>query len=423
MLSASVFRTLLAAMLFVAVCGSGWAQFGSIADQPSDILDSVGDWGISFPGGSVLRAEFPEDLPWDTQVSVRGGYDSNTLTTSLDPQGSLYANGSIGIAYQFGGPRLQLETDLTGGVTYYFSRPGRKQDYSLDFTTKATYLATQRLSFSLNNRISYLSQPDFLIPGTDAGITSDYWYTYTEIGMTYIIRPRLSSVTKYVYSTITYVDPLFNDGQGRVDQVFSQSLEYLLFPQTKVILEAQVSPTIYYVADYDTTGFALLTGFDHQFNPRLLWNFRVGGEVRENQNPTSGTTTSFSPNVDSTLTYTITKRTSLGWILSYASEPSSGTGGATVRQTFRTGINATYGLTARMTFNLNLYYQNNYYDQPAATNDLSENIFSGTLGLTFEISKNWTVNAVYQYISDSYRDIPNSGYERSIIYAGVNFLF
>jgi hypothetical protein len=423
MFCAPVFRTLLAAVLFVAAWSGAWAQFGSIADQPSDIMDGIGDWaGIPLPDGSVLRAEFPEDLPWDTQISVRGGYDTNVFTSTLDPISSLYTNGTIGLVYKFGGERLRIETDLTAGVTYYFSRPGKKQDYSLDWTVVANYDATARLSFSLDNRISYLSQPDFYISGADAQRLGDYWYTSTGIGMTYIIRPRLSSVTKYTYDSLTYVEPALNDIYGRIDQTLSQSLQYLLFPTTKAILEVQVRPTIYYVADYDTTAFSVLTGFDHQFNPRFTWNLRFGGEARESQNPIQGTQTTFNPNVSSDLSWTFSERTTASWNLTYASEPASGTFGASVRQTFRTGLNGSLGLTSRITLNGGLYYQHNLYEQSAGT-DFQEDIFSGTLGVTFQISRNWTVNALYQYVSDTYKDLPGLGYERSIIYAGVNLLF
>ena len=405
-------------MLFAAAWSGARAQFGSIADQPSDIYA-----GVMFPDGSELRAEFPEDLPWDTQVSVRGGYDSNVFTSKNDPISSLYANGAIGILYKFGTDRLQLETDLTAGTTYYFSRPGKKNDYNLDFTTAVNYAATQRLSFEFTNRISYLSQPDFYIAGTEAQRVGDYWYTTTELGMTFIIKPRLSSVTKYSYTTITYTDSVLNSNSGRYDQSLSESLQYLIFPTTKAILEARVSPTIYYEADFNTTGFSLLTGFDHQFNPRFTWNFRAGGEVRQSENPFLGQETTFSPNVSSILNYVITERTSLGWDVSYASEPTGGAFGASVRQTFRSGLSLSYGVTARLTANANIYYQHNYYEQSIGTSNINEDIFSGTLGLTFQITRNWTVNGVYQYISDSYKEIPDGGYQRNILYLGVNLLF
>ncbi|HET6406508.1 MAG TPA: hypothetical protein VFG14_01405, partial [Chthoniobacteraceae bacterium] len=100
MFSVPLFRAFLAAVLFVAAWSSASAQFGSIVDQPSDILDSVGDWGLGLPDGSVLRAEFPEDLPWDTQVSLRAGYDSNVDTQNTDPIESFYANAAIGVLYK-----------------------------------------------------------------------------------------------------------------------------------------------------------------------------------------------------------------------------------------------------------------------------------------------------------------------------------
>lgn len=407
-------------LVFCLLAGSALglrAQFGDITDQPSDIIDNFG-----FPSLSWENLGSIGDLPWDTEVSLRSGYDTNVDTSNINPISSFYSNGALGIAYKLGTPRLQLELDVSGGATYYFSRPGKKTDYSFDLVSAVAYQANPRLSFTFNARVSYLSQPDFLIPGTDAQRVGDYWYSRFALAMNYILHPRLQTATAYSYSALTYVEQELNDASGRVEQNISQSLNFLLVPTTTLVGEIRANPVTYYSADLNTVGLFLLVGFDHRFNPQTVWTFRAGAEGRYEENPVDGSGVYLGPFVDSNFVYRVGERTSVVWNFRYGSEPS-GFGNVTIRQTFRTGFIASHGITQRLTAACNLFYQHNYYDQPNVIPDITEQIFSGSLELRFEINRNISLQTVYQYTQDVSQQAPSLEYTRNVIYAGVNFLF
>lgn len=411
----SKFWMVVLCLCFGAVAGVR-AQFGDITDQPSDFMGLFDLPSLAWENLGALP-----DLPWDTEISLRHGYDSNVYTTNVDPIGSFNTNGALGILYKFGSPRLQLELDVTGGATYYYTRPGDKIDYSFDLLGAATFQASPRLFFTLNVRVAYLSQPDFLIPGTDAQRTGDYWYNTYELGMTYIIQPRLSTSTRYTYSALTYVDPDRNAANGLIDQTISQSFSFLLVPTTSLVSEFRVNPITYYEADLNTTGVFLIFGFDHRFNQRTTWTFRAGAEGRYDENP-SGNGFYLGPYLSTVFSYQASERTSLNWNMHYGTEPS-GLGDVTIRQTFRTGLGLSYGFTRRLTATCDVYYQHNFYDQPGVIADFTEQIFAGSLGLRFEVTRNVSLETVYQYTQDVAPDAPSLEYTRNVIYAGINFLF
>lgn len=405
--------------LFMGAVAGVRAQFGDITDQPSDIWNNIQQ---QLPSLSWENLGTIEDLPWDTEISARSGYDTNVETTNINPISSFYTNGSLGILYKFGTPRLRLELDVAGGATYYFSRPGKKMDYSFNLVGAATYIASPRLTFQFNSRIAYLSEPDFLIAGTDAQRVGDYWYTDHQLLMTYIMQPRLSALTRYGYNTLTYVDEELNNSSGRISQNISQALNFLLVPTTTLTAELRVNPVTYYEADLNTLGVFMLFGFEHRFNPRAVWTFQGGAEGRYIQNPVDGNSLYLGPFLDTNYIYQLGERTQVSWNFHYGTEPS-GLNAVSIRQTFRTGLHLSYGFTQRLTGICDIYYQHNFYDQPNVIPDITEQIFSGSLMLRFELNRNLSLEGVYQYTQDVAPMAPGLEYTKNVIYAGLNFLF
>jgi Putative beta-barrel porin 2 len=410
------------ALLLTAIPSAllGQVNFYS-APPPSDIGNNIGrneeTEDSALPGLGIFAHK-----PFTLSLAVREGYDTNVFTTSNNRVESFYTNVAGGIDYGFGNSRLQLTSNLNGGVTYYYSRPGDKVDYNGTFSLNAVYLASERLTLTLNTSTAYLAQPDLSIVGGTNRENGDYLYSNTSISAAYQWSEKFSTVTAYNFSVTYYVDDELNQNQGHVDQTISQSARWLLLPKTTLIAEYRFNPVLYFDADLDTYNNFFLVGVDQVFNPRFTWSARAGLQVGFDNNPNDGSSTYVGPYAESTLTYQAGRSTSLNWNLRYGTE-ASGLNDVTQRQTFRTGLGLTQALTKRISLNLGVDYQNNFYDQSSVIDSFYENIFDASVALNFQIVRYASFQIGYQYTVDLAPASTGRNYDRNVAFIGANFGF
>jgi hypothetical protein len=392
------------------------------APLPVDFVQDVGEneTGTSLaeaPGLGLLARK-----PFILTFAVREGYDSNVFTTPNDPTSSWYTNFAAGISYAFGGSRLQLNANLGGGLTYYYTRPGDKVDFNGTFSLGATYLATPRLTLTVATTTAYLAQPDLTIVGGTNRQNGDYLYTSTTFSASYQWTEIISTVTSYNFSAFYYVDGNLNDNQGRIDQTVGQSIRWLWKPKTTLVAEYRINPVVYFDADLNQLSNFFLVGFDQVFNPRFFWNVRVGAQVNFNNNPVDGESVYVGPYMESIFTYALAKRTSVSWNMRYGTE-ASGLDDVTQRQTFRTGLAVNHQFTSRISGTFALNYQVNYYDQDDVIESFTENIVDFSAALNYRINRNFSLQAGYQFTIDAAPESTGRNYNRSIAFAGANFTF
>lgn len=329
-------------------------------------------------------------------VTVREGFDDNVFTQRVNKKSSFYTNFAAGIAYDFGSPRLRLTANLGGGVTYYYTRPGDKIDYTGVLSLTGSYLVTPRFSLNFSTRTGYFSQPDLFIAGTSARRDGDYFYTNSAISATYAWTERFSTTTGYNFTAYYYPEQSLNDSQGRISQTLSQSFNFLLWPTTTLVAEYRINPVTYYSADQNNLGNYALLGFDHVFNPRSTWTLRAGAEQRFLNNATDGRSDYIGPFVSSSFNYQFGPASDVTFLARYGTE-GSGINGVTIRETFRLGLTLQHAFTARISGNLGFAYLHNRYDQPDVIPDFDENIFEVSAGVRYQINRLWSVNAGYNF--------------------------
>jgi hypothetical protein len=414
--------------VLVALQSAAFAQISFYsAPVPSGFTQGVGNnetgttTAEESEGGGGIGGIFARK-PFVLTLSVRQGYDSNVFTTSDDPVDSWYTNYAAGIAYAFGGSRLQLSANLGGGITYYYQRPGEKVDFNGVLGLSATYLATPRLTLGFTTSTAYLSQPDLTIVGGTNRQDGDYFYTNTTFSASYQWSELISTVTSYNFSAFYYVDEQLNNDQGRVSQTVGQSVRWLWKPKTTLVAEYRINPVTYFDADLNQLSNFFLVGFDQVFNPRFFWNVRVGAQVNFNDNPVDGSSIYVGPYMESTLTYAVAKATTVAWNMRYGTE-ASGLADVTQRQTFRTGLVVNHAFTPRLAANFAMNYQCNYYDQDDVIPTFTENIVDFSAGLTFRVNRWVSLQAGYQYTIDIAPESTGREYNRSVVFAGANFTF
>lgn len=382
---------------------------GLVENQEGDSLPKIKDNGGFF-------SEFPIKF----SATLRTGYDSNIFYTRYDPIASPYtALGGL-VDYAFGGRRLKLDLQLGGGISYYFSRPGKKQEYNGNVNFNLQYKVAPRIQLSISSMTQYLPQPSYSLVGGSTQYSYDYIYENTKIDIALQVSPKLSAVTSYSFLSFYYLQQTVNETQGYFTQTVAESLQFLLLPKSTVILEARAGPTSYFVAGQSSFDEYLLVGLNQVFNPRLKLTMRGGGEYTTNQNPISGQSTSLGPFFESHLSYNFGPASTLTWDVRYGTEAS---GVASVNQslTFRTGLSAAHAFTPRLSMNMAVFITNSNYQQPAPSPAYSRNTGEFSLGGRFQINRQVAVELGYSYTSVVSKEQPSYDYTRQVIFIGGAF--
>jgi len=352
-------------------------------------------------------------------AGVSAGYDSNVLTSNVDPIASPTAGINGTMAYNFGSDRLKLTSALSGGATHYTDRPGNKTDYNGTFAFSGSYYVTRRLQITGSLAVSYLSQPSPLVVGGIQHFQGDYTVFNGQFGINYSLRPRLSLQLGYEASGIHYAESDINQQSGYRQQTYTLGLGYLLTPRFTLTTQYQFVPVTYNTSSSDSIGNILTVGFVTTFSPKFKWTFRAGAETRDLLNPSPGTLNNYiGPFMETNIEYDFSPASSLVASLRYGTEPSS-LSGATITQTLRGSMDFNYSFAGRLSCALGVAYEHDYYNQPGAINDYSQAFYSGYVGLRYQFNPAVALTARYEYsavssqisLNDYTRDVSTLGLE------------
>jgi len=395
------------------------ADFPQLEGQPVDDNASAVEEPSQTDSGGVF-----DKKPYSFSFAVREGYDDNLFTTQTDRDASFYTNFAGGVEHKIENSRLQLSIALNGGVTYYYTRPGNKFDYTGAVNLQGLYKINQRFTLNFSTNTAYLAQPDLEVPGTSARNNGDYMFSSTTIAGAYQWAEKFSTDTKYNFTPFLYVEDQLNQDQGRIEQTIGQSFRWLVLPKTTAIVEYRANPVNYYSAPLDNFGQFFLLGVDQVFSPKFKVTSRGGAELRfyssDNNNPDY-----FGPFCELNGMYEYQKNSSIGLNLRYGTE-ASGLNGAATRNTFRMGVNIVQGITPKLSFNLGANYQNNFYnevDQHDPDSVCYENIIGCSLGANFKINKSFELQGGYTRTVDAAPASQQLSYTRNVVFVGANMQF
>ncbi|MFV0337064.1 MAG: hypothetical protein ACK5LK_02305 [Chthoniobacterales bacterium] len=384
---------------------------------------SGGEDTATSDGGSVFPLSFFTNKPFRVTLSVREGFDDNVNASHENRHSSFYTNFAAGINYSFGSPRLKLSTNLSGGLTYYYSKnANRKTNLSGLWNLSAVYSVTPRMTLSMGTSTGYYSQPTISNPGTSYVGDQSYFSTNTYFSLNYQWTERFSTTTGYRLGAIVYSGNRVNDGLGNISQTISQSFNFHLWPTTTLVAEYRVNPVTYFSTDQDSWGNYFLLGFNHTFNPRSTWTLRAGAELRFMDRVNSDSKTYIGPYIESVFRYQLNPRSSVAWTLRYGTE-NSGVFNITQSQTFRTGLNIDYAITSKLSASAGAYYTVSYYNQRSTVNPFYQNAFEGFVGLRYSLNQRVSFSAGYRYTGVLAPEQDQRNYYRNVVYIGVNTNF
>ena len=161
---------------------------------------------------------------------------ATTTTYILTPNGSpsWFANPNATLSYQFGSARLAMDLLASGGIIYYFDHPGGLNYdpiVSLDFSL--AYRVTLRLTLDFSTFFFYGAQPELGTAFSSTRRLGNYIRSENRLSAHYKLSPRLTSVTSFLLSALEYESSAAS-GSDRLEPAFSQQLQYLWQPTTRV---------------------------------------------------------------------------------------------------------------------------------------------------------------------------------------------
>ena len=327
--------------------------------------------------------------------------------------------------------RTQADLTAGAGFDYYFDEPGdQPYDVNAFLGLLIQHQASPRLTFDANAHLSYQTEPDFNVnvPNRRSG---NYFFTSDELKATYLWLPRFATATSYSLFFINYDDDMVGRFVDRAENTFGNEFRFLYKPTTTLLAEFRyqiVSYTQTTQSSSDSTTEFLLAGVEHAFNPRLNISLRGGAQFRSFDSGEDRT----EPYFESALAYTAGRRTTISWTAQYSLE-EPGISGNPSRTTFRTGLQANYSFTSRISSTLGFFYVHDDYQHgppfiippfifPGAP-AFSEDSVDANLTFHYQFNRDLGALAGYGHTEVSSDEAFRREYSRNRVFGGLTFAF
>ena len=409
-------------------------------------------------------------FPFHVSASVRGGYDDNITTTSIDPQESWFTNAAVALTYDFGSPRTQLSLQTGGGATFYWDDPDEFDDDDEDYDVNAyislvlKHKASPRLTFDVTAYATYQTEPDFTLALGLNRRSGNFFFTQDRFTTTYLWTPRFATATSYTFAALQYDDDEVGLFEDRIENTFGNEFKFLLWPTTSLVAEYRFQLVNYSnegdvivpeipatplqiifdpntglitiipphrrvparFLERDSTTHYVLVGFDHSFSPRFSASFRGGAQFRDYSDANEDDDQDqSSPYFEGTLNYALGKNTSVSWTARYAIEEGDVLFNPS-RTTFRTGLRVKHDFTQRITANLGAYYEHDDYDDfinPSVFSPgFTDEAFDVAVSMRYAITRHFGIEAGFNH-TEVWSDIHLREYSRNRYWGGLNVVF
>jgi hypothetical protein len=365
-------------------------------DAVSSQFDSV--------GGGWLPA-----IPVQITAGVETGYDDNA-TVSSSPQASWFTQENVVLTYDRPGGVTEFFLLGIGRFSQFFDVSGQNETAG-NVTMALTHNFSTRLSFYASIYGAYQTEPNFQSDVGPENVKAAYFYTSDILALTYYLLPRLSTITSFTFERIKYDQSSIGSFQDRVQNTFSEQLQYSLTRRTNLIGDYRYEVINYDTAPTDSTTNYVLVGFDHRLTEHLSIHALGGEAFRSIENAGSRA----DPYVETSLGYTSSNH-SLNWTTSYGFE-SPNSQGVEIRKTLRTGLALKYGLTSRLNSTFGVYYHN---DDNEGTG--TQNSVDLSFALRYLIDKHLTFGLTYEHTTQGSLG-STAGYSRNRYYAGLTYTY
>jgi hypothetical protein len=350
-------------------------------------------------------------------LGLHTGYDSNSRTTG-NSQGSWFASQQLTLSYdRLRGP---TEIGLVAGVGVV-ERFTRNTDVNAFLNLSVTHAISPRLSLSGTIDSAYLAEPDFSTDVGPNGRAGNYFRSSDQIAATYQWSELVSTVTNYSFRLVRYEDSSTAFFTDREEHTFGEEFRFDLGRQTVLVTDYRFLLVNYDSFPRDSTTHFVLFGIEETFNPRLTAQLRAGPSFRSFEQGED----SIDPDVEGSVDYALARYSSLSWLIHYGVEEPA-VQQALSRTTFRTGLQLTYGFTAKFSSAVGLFY---HHDEttggttlPTAGPAFSTDAVDLSLSARYQLRRHWDLDASFEH-SEVSSEGAGQSYSRNRYSVGVNFTF
>ena len=372
-------------------------------------------------GIGAVDEDFESGLPFTTTVSADFGWDSNATASSVDEEDSAYVRAGIDARYLTGNRRSNLTLGGSFSTIYYFDGlEGADEDvfYNARISLDGRHQVNRRLTIGNNLYFTYEIEPDHAIGESASRRTDQYIYGYNSAWLSYTWSGRVSTVTRYTLSGVTYDDDIVAATEDRLTHTFSQEVRYLLNRLTTGVGEYRFSAGDYEANNRDYLAHYALVGVDHAFTRDLNGTVRVGAQWRDSDAYGTDTT----PYAELALRYRSGRHSSFHWITRIGNEDSE----LSVYQkrfSYRSSLSYHQEFTQRLRGNAGVTYVHNDFEISDIVNsDTDEDLIALSLGLSYRVFSNVDLNAGYHFTTVS-SDDGSRDYDRHRVSLGVSATF
>ena len=240
--------------------------------------------------------------------------------------------------------RTLFTFDVNLGASYYWDRPGDKQEYNGGVALIYLRKLTPRAQFTASASASYQSQPDFSqINVPTSNNRGSYLTANAKADLSYRLTPRFSTVTSVSYNTLLAVEESEQSGNYG-ETTFGTELRYLLSPRVTLLGELRYSSSIHEEGGADDANtYFLLVGGELTLTRRFTATLRVGEALRTFSE--TGEKSS-SPYAEATLGYRLARRTTIQWNARYGYEEAAAPNTTVI--VARTGLSLSHIFSPRL---------------------------------------------------------------------------
>jgi hypothetical protein len=404
-----------------------FASLGAFSVAHAQGLLSIGpvfDDGQTIP----LTGSYHSSIGWDS--NPQGGRDSGQGAQSGENEGSGFWENGISLTTSRGKPESRLMFDGSYSNTWYLDVPEGADEFAHNGRLGLSYSRqfTRQLTVSNSFYASYQTEPDFEVGTTVNRRTGGSFFLNDSLSGTYAWTHRLSTVTGYTFSSVTYDD----DGEVRTDESF-ESEDYVsngLSQQFRYVLDRKTTGTtsyrfnqINYTGDSegDSRSHFFLLGADRFWNRAFSMSANAGVQYREYLETGDGEA---APYGEAALTYRHGALTSVRWHHRFGLDDTdnaarAGQQGEEGGYSYRTGLSLNHQFSRRLSLNASVNYV--YQTFPAefdGAGDEVEQTVDGQIGLNYQWRRRVGVGFNYSYTT-VISDDPFQEYDRHSISLGV----
>jgi len=386
--------------------------------------------GAGAARGGAARGGGGSYVPLEITAGVELGYDDHVLgsnaATGGSGRGSFSVRENLVLAYARSAESTEFHLIGVGRFNQFPEVGSDDKDFSLTLGLLHTF--STRLSFTADVYAAYQTEPNFQSNVGPENVRANHFITSDIFSLSYRWLPRLSSTTSFIlervqYEQTTTTTTAIGIAQDRFQYTLSEGLQFSLTTRTNLVLQYR-----YLIVDYDsaprdsTTHFALI-GLNHNLTENLRVNVLGGESFRSFKD--DGET--MDPYGTVSVSYHGSNH-SLSWITTYGVEQATQSL-AQGNTTFRTGLNARYTLTSRISARAAVYYHNS--DNQGSSGTTSSGTQDGlqfSLDLTYRINRHLAAHVSYDHTSSiSSGGQVNSGgqgnYSRNRYSAGLTYTY